>query len=147
VLEKPMRLPPSVEAEIALPREARPQEALPLRVLPMRALRELLDDDEDALREVLAKFRESLADVRAGVSTAIQIHDLGALAFHAHRFKSAAGQMDATESYRLCSLLNDLTRHGDPAVHPEAEALVRQLLAALDQLERDIEYTMGSLTT
>lgn len=116
-------------------------------VLPLRALRELLDEDEDALLEVLAVFRESLADVRAGVSTAIQVHDIGALAFHAHRFKSAAGQMDATASYRLCSLLHDLTRHGDPAVHPEAEALARQLLAALDQLERDIEYTVASLTT
>lgn len=152
VLEKPTRLPPSVEAQTARPQEAWPQEAWPQearppRVLPMRALRELLDDDEDALREVLATFRESLADVRAGVSTSIQLHDLGAVAFHAHRFKSAAGQMDATESYRLCSLLNDLTRHGDPAVHPGAEALVGQLLAALDQLERDVEYTVGSLTT
>ena len=127
--------------------EARPQEARPLRVLPMRALRELLDDDEDALLEVLAKFRESLADVRAGVRTAIQVHDIGTLAFQSHRFKSAAGQMEATECYRLCSLLNDLTRDGDPAGQLEAEVLVRQLLAALDQLERDVEYTMVSLTT
>jgi len=116
-------------------------------VLPLRALRELLDEDEDALLEVLAKFRESLADVRAGVSTAIQAHDTAALAFHAHRFKSAAGQLEATACYRLCALLNDLTRHGDPAGRPEAELLVTQLLVALDQLERDIEYTVVSLTT
>lgn len=115
--------------------------------LPLRALRELLDDDEDALREVLARFLESLADARAGVSTAIRIHDLGALAFHAHRFKSAAGQIEATECSRLCSLFHDLTRREDPAVHLEAEVLVRQLLAALDQLERDITYTMAPLTT
>jgi HPt (histidine-containing phosphotransfer) domain-containing protein len=116
-------------------------------VLPLRGLRELLDDDEDALLEVLAKFRESLADVRIGVSTAIQAHDNSALAFHAHRFKSAAGQLEATACYRLCALLNDLTRHGDPPVRPEAELLVTQLLVALDQLERDIEYTVVSLTT
>lgn len=114
--------------------------------LPLRALRELLDDDDDALQEVLARFLESLADARVGVSTAMQVRDIGALAFQAHRFKSAAGQIEATECYRLCSLVNDLTRREAPAVHLEAEVLVRQLLAALDQLELDITYTMVSLT-
>jgi hypothetical protein len=32
------------------------------------------------------------------------------LAIHAHRFKSAAGPMEATECYRLRSLLNDVVR-------------------------------------
>jgi HPt (histidine-containing phosphotransfer) domain-containing protein len=116
-------------------------------MMPLHALRKLLDDDEETLLEVLARFLESLADVRAGVSTAIQVHDNRALAFHAHRFKSAAGQLEATECYRLCALLNDLARHGDPAEHLEAERLVGQLLTALDQLERDIAYTVVSLST
>jgi HPt (histidine-containing phosphotransfer) domain-containing protein len=61
------------------------------------------------------------------------------LAFHAHRFKSAAGQMEATECYRLCTLLNDVARLEGPTVHLEAEILVQQLVPALDRLERDIE--------
>ena len=99
------------------------------------------------MQEVLARFLESLADVRVGVRSAIEVQDIGALAFQAHRFKSAAGQIDAAECYRLCSRLNDLTRDGDPAVLLEAELLVPQLLVALDQLERDVTYTMESLTT
>ena len=137
VIDTPTRVPPIVKAP----------EALPLRALPLRALRELLDHDEDALQEVLARFLDSLADVRVGVRSAIEVQDIGALAFQAHRFKSAAGQIDAAECYRLCSRLNDLTRDGDPAVLLEAELLVPQLLVALDQLERDVTYTMDSLTT
>ena len=132
VIDTPTRVPPIVKAPEAL---------------PLRALRELLDHDEDALQEVLARFLESLADVRVGVRSAIEVQDIGALAFQAHRFKSAAGQIDAAECYRLCSRLNDLTRDGDPAVLLEAELLVPQLLVALDQLERDVTYTMESLTT
>ena len=110
--------------------------------LPLRALRELLDNDEEAMREVLARFLDTLAEARAGVTTAIASHDLQGLAFHSHRFKSAAGQMEAAECYRLCTLLNDVARLEGPTVALEAEVLVRQLVPALDQLEREIEHTM-----
>jgi HPt (histidine-containing phosphotransfer) domain-containing protein len=114
-------------------------------VLPLRALRELLDEDEDALHEALATFLESIADVRAGVRAAMHVHDMSALAFHAHRFKSAAGQIEATGCYRLCALFKDLPREADPAVHRQAERLVEELLAALDELEPAIRDTMASL--
>ena len=107
--------------------------------LRLRALRQLLEDDEEAIAEVLVHFLESLTEARAGVSTAIVSFDMQGLAFHSHRFKSAAGQMEATECYRLCSLLNDVTRLEGPTVHLEAEILVQQLVPALDRLERDIE--------
>ena len=110
--------------------------------LPLRALRELLDNDEEAMREVLSRFLDTLAEARAGVTTAIGSHDLQGLAFHSHRFKSAAGQMEAAECYRLCTLLNDVARLEGPTVALEAEVLVRQLVPALDQLEREIEQTM-----
>lgn len=113
--------------------------------LPLHALRELLDDDEESLREVLVRFLDSLAEARAGVCKAIASHDMSGLAFHAHRFKSAAGQMEAAECYRLCSLLNDVARLEGPTVHLEAEVLVAQLVPALDQLERDIERTMAAM--
>lgn len=107
--------------------------------LRLRALRQLLEDDEEAIAEVLVHFLDSLTEARAGVSTAIVSFDMQGLAFHSHRFKSAAGQMEATECYRLCSLLNDVTRLEGPTVHLEAEILVQQLVPALDRLERDIE--------
>ncbi len=113
--------------------------------MPLRALRELLDHDEAALRDALAQFLTSLADVRAGMRAAIQIHDLEALAFHAHRFKSAAGQIDAAECYRLCGLFKELPGREAPAVFLEAEGLAGQLLAALDALEPEIRYTMATL--
>jgi HPt (histidine-containing phosphotransfer) domain-containing protein len=70
----------------------------------------LLEDDEEAIAEVLVHVLESLTEARAGVSTAIVSFDMQGLAIHAHRFKSAAGPMEATECYRLCSLLNDVVR-------------------------------------
>jgi CheY-like chemotaxis protein len=107
--------------------------------LPLRALRKLLEDDEEAIQEVLTHFLESLTEARAGIDTAIASHDMRGLAFHAHRFKSAAGQMEATECYRLCAMLNEMAVLEGPTVHLEAEVLVRQLVPVLDQLERDIE--------
>ena len=107
--------------------------------LPLRALRKLLEDDEEAIQEVLTHFLESLTVARAGIDTAIASHDMRGLAFHAHRFKSAAGQMEATECYRLCAMLNEMAVLEGPTVHLEAEVLVRQLVPVLDQLERDIE--------
>ena len=115
--------------------------------LRLRALRDLLEDDEEAITEVLAHFLDSLTEARAGVSTAIVSHDMQGLAFHAHRFKSAAGQMEAAECYRLCSLLNEVARLEGPTVHLEAEILVQQLVPALDRLERDIERARASLHT
>jgi signal transduction histidine kinase/DNA-binding response OmpR family regulator len=107
--------------------------------LRLRALRQLLEDDEEAIQEVLTHFLESLTVARAGIDTAIASHDMRGLAFHAHRFKSAAGQMEATECYRLCAMLNEVAVLEGPTVHLEAEVLVRQLVPVLDQLERDIE--------
>ena len=110
--------------------------------LRLKALRELLEDDQEALQEVLERFLESLAETRAGVTTALLSNDLRGLAFHAHRFKSAAGQLEAAECYRLCTMLQDVARLEGPTVEMEAEIVAKQLVPALDQLERDIALTL-----
>ena len=113
--------------------------------LRLKALRELLDDDEEALQEVLARFLESLAETRAGVTTALQSNDLRGLAFQAHRFKSAAGQLEAAECYRLCAMLQEVAKLEGPTVEMEVEVVAKQLVPALDQLERDIALTLSRM--
>lgn len=113
--------------------------------LPLRALRDMLDDDADAIGEVLTHFLESLGEAREGLRAALTARDLRGLAAHAHRFKSAAGQMEAMACYQLCMRIDELGRRAEPSALEEATPLVGELLPALDQLERDIVQARASL--
>ena len=114
-------------------------------VLPLTALRAMLDDDA-AVREVLVLFRTSLEETREGVCAAIASHDMAGLVFHAHRFKSAAGQMEAESCFALCAQVQDVARGEGAAVRGEVEGLAGQLVVALERLARDIERTMAVMT-
>ncbi len=114
--------------------------------LSLQALRELLDDDEEAIREVLARFHETLTEARAGVANAVVTRDRSGLAFHIHRFKSAAGQMGAADCSRLCTVVYEMVRTESAVVSADVEAVAGQLLSAMDRLQHDLNTTIASLT-
>ncbi len=114
--------------------------------LSLETLRELLDDDEEALREVLARFLETLTEARAGVADAIVTHDRAGLAFQIHRFKSAAGQIGAADCSRLCAVVYGMVRDESAVVSGDVEALAGQLVSAMDRLYRDLLVTLATLT-
>lgn len=114
--------------------------------LPLESLRELLDDDEEAIREVLARFLETLIEARAGVADAIAMRNRAGLAFQIHRFKSAAGQIGAADCSRLCAVVYGMIRDESAVVSGDVEALAGQLVAAMDRLQRDMDVTLATLT-
>lgn len=110
-------------------------------MLTFDSLRELVDDDEAALAELLVTFQASLAETRTGLRAAQDARDAEAITFLAHRFKSAAGQLEATECAALCGAVQVAAREDSTLALPETAALLDRLLQSLDALDDAIRQS------
>jgi HPt (histidine-containing phosphotransfer) domain-containing protein len=117
-------------------------------MLTFDSLRELVDGDDEALNELLITFQASLVETRASLRAARDAGDSEALAFLAHRFKSAAGQLEAHGCATLCGAVQVAARQDPTMALPETGALISRLLESLDALDESIRVSLGrSLTT
>ena len=117
-------------------------------MLTFDSLRELVDGDDEALNELLITFQASLVETRASLRAARDAGDSEALAFLAHRFKSAAGQLEAHGCATLCGAVQVAARQDPTMALPETGALIDRLLESMDALDESIRVSLGrSLTT
>ena len=100
-------------------------------------LRELLGDDEDAIRAVLEIFSVSSKKIYDDIAKAATLPDHDALQQSAHKFKSAAYSIGATALGNACQALEAGAHELDK---PATDDLVKTIATQL----RDIETYLNS---
>jgi CheY-like chemotaxis protein/HPt (histidine-containing phosphotransfer) domain-containing protein/PAS domain-containing protein len=99
--------------------------------LDLGVLRQLLADDESAVRELLADYRQSALHLSQEMRQAFQLGDASQLAAIAHKLKSASNAVGARALAALCVQLERRQIMSDPEAVSTTRELFEQALAAV----------------
>jgi signal transduction histidine kinase/CheY-like chemotaxis protein len=110
--------------------------AEPSEVLDMKRLRELFDDDRDAMQSMLSFFVVNTRPVIHALQEAILAEDMPAALDSLHRLAGSGGNMGAAQIAALAVAAEAAARKGDP-IH--LHKLCQDLLNAFHRVQRRIE--------
>lgn len=127
VLER--QAPHTKEGEAAPLSKTAPQTYADSSVLNLGRVLQTLDDDHDALREILFAFAEAMPKQLATLEEALKAEDWNDIVSAAHSIKGAAHSVGALDLAQLCGDIEAAAKHGQP--FPEAGEKLRLAQASL----------------
>ncbi|HTJ09438.1 MAG TPA: Hpt domain-containing protein [Candidatus Binataceae bacterium] len=107
-------------------REVAPENRGPVSFARIDRLRDSMRGKESLIDELIDLFAADLPKRLSAIAKAIEHDDLSALALQAHALRGGAANFGADRLDELCSMLEEIGRHGP---HAEASAIFSQLRA------------------